>query len=79
MVGLAEPEPRTAQAHLLLDLGSDTPQASRHRASAANVGGCASTNTRADYRSNNIGDNNADNRPRNTRDKGRNKRAPQIH
>ena len=45
----------------------------------ANDGGDASTRTGTDYRRNNIGDSSADNSPRSTPDKGRNKRARHIY
>ena len=50
-----------------------------HHRRDANDGGGASTRTDTDYRSNNIGDSSADNSPRSTPDKGRNKRARQIY
>ena len=50
----------------------------RHRRDA-NDGGGANTRTGTGYRSNNMGDNSADNNPRSTPDKGRNKRARQIY
>ena len=50
-----------------------------HHRRGANDGDGASTRTGTDYRSNNIGDSNADNSLRNTLDKGRNKRVRQIY
>jgi hypothetical protein len=50
-----------------------------HHRRGANDGDGASTRTGTDYRSNNIGDSNADNSHRNIPDKGRNKRARQIY
>jgi len=50
-----------------------------HHRRDANDGDDASTRTGTDYHSNNIGDSRADNSPRSTRDKGRNKRARQIY
>jgi hypothetical protein len=50
-----------------------------HHRRGANDGDGASTCTGTDYRSNNIGDSNADNSPRNIPDKGRNKRVRQIY
>ena len=50
-----------------------------HHRRDANDGGGASTRTDTDYRSNNIGDSSADNSPRSTPDKGRNKRARPIY
>ena len=50
-----------------------------HHRRDANDGGGANTRTGTGYRSNNMGDNSADNNPRSTPDKGRNKRARQIY
>ena len=50
-----------------------------HHRRGANDGDGASTCTGTDYRSNNIGDSNADNSARNIPDKGRNKRVRQIY
>src|SRR5260370_23119193 len=50
-----------------------------HHRRGANDGDGASTLAGTDYRSNNIGDSNADNSPRNTPDKGRNIRVRQIY
>jgi hypothetical protein len=50
-----------------------------HRRRDANDGGGASTRTGTDYRRNNIDGSSADNSPRSTPDKGRNKRARNIY
>src|SRR6202011_5712384 len=50
-----------------------------HHRRGANDGDGASARTGTDYCSNNIGDSNADNSPRNISDKGRNKRVRQIY
>jgi hypothetical protein len=57
------------------------PEAFRlnHHRRDANDGGGANTRTGTGYRSNNMGDNSADNNPRSTPDKGRNKRARKIY
>jgi hypothetical protein len=55
------------------------PLRPNHHRPGANDGGGASTCSGTDCRRNNIGDSNADNSPRNTPDKGRNKRAQHIY
>jgi hypothetical protein len=50
-----------------------------HHHRGANDGDDASTGTGTDYRSNNIGDSNADNSPRNIPDKGRNSWVRQLY
>jgi hypothetical protein len=72
-VGLSDFKNTTKQVLLLKVLWLN-----HHRRDASDGGG-ASTRTGTGYRSNNIGDNGADNSPRSTPDKGRNKRARQIY
>ena len=50
-----------------------------HHRRDANDGGGANARTGTDYRRHSIGDSSADNNPRNTQDKDRNKRARHIY
>jgi hypothetical protein len=68
-----------AAAAIACALVSKALRLNRHHRRGANDGDGASTRTGTDYRSNNIGDSNADNSPRNIPDKGRNKRVRQIY